>query len=730
MATANLQIIITALDRASGTLNKVGKNLAKTGAKMKSVGKTMTMGLTLPLVAMGAGAIKASIDLENAFIGVRKTVDATEEELQKLKKGFDDMAKRIPIATTELYGIGEAAGQLGIRTENIIHFTETMAQLGVTTNLSAQEAATALARFANIVQMPQENFDRLGATIVDLGNNLATTEAEIVAMGLRLSGAGKQVGMTEAQMMSLGAALSSVGIRAEAGGTAFSKMMLEMNNAVMSGSEKMEGFAKVAGMTAAQFQKAFKEDAALAIVSFIEGLGKMSDAGENLVPIMEELELNDIRMRDALLRASGAGDLFSESLKIGSAAWEENIALTEEAEKKFASTGSQLRLLTNNLQQMAAQFGDILAPMLLGFINKYLKPLMKHFKEMSPATKKIVIVVGGLVAALGPLLMMFGMIIPALPVVAAAFSPIGLAVAGIIIVVAELIAIGWMLYKDWDLIVEGFRLMIMEKFTAIKNFFLSIWEKIKGIFEAAIKPLILWGEAVKEVFTTIGDFLRGVLIVWKELLRPIWQPIVEASERLSNFLADWLGRISDLVYEKWTAVGNILKGVWNAISNAFTAFLNPLKDAWENTWNWVVEKIQWVLDKITAIVAKIKGAVAPVTGLVKGIGEKISGVGEKIGAGIKGFGQSVWGGIKQITRIGGGEPFSFQHGGIATSPMLARVAETEPEAIIPLSKLGVIGGTINIYIQGGNYLDRLAGEKFAEVLGKMLRKQLRYQKGY
>ena len=296
------------------TAEKVGQKLKDAGQKMTDVGKKMTTYVTAPLVGLGTLATKSAIDFESAFAGVRKTVDATEEEFGALEEGIRAMSQEIPAAATEIAGVAEAAGQLGIEVPNILSFTRTMIDLGEATNLSADQAATSLARLANITQMPQDQFDRLGSTIVALGNNLATTEAEIVDMGLRLAGAGAQVGMTEAQILGFAGALSSVGIAAEAGGSAFSRVMADMQLAVETGSERLNDFAAVAGMSADEFRRAFQEDAAGAIIAFIQGLSTAEERGMSAIAVLDEMGITEIRLRDALLRAAGAGDLFSESI--------------------------------------------------------------------------------------------------------------------------------------------------------------------------------------------------------------------------------------------------------------------------------------------------------------------------------------------------------------------------------------------------------------------------------
>ena len=326
--------------------------------KIKSAVSTGMKATGAAVIAGGAASLKASISFESAFAGVKKTVNATDKELNTMRKDILNMSKEMPTSANEIAGVAEAAGQLGIKTKNIAGFSKTMVMLGDSTNMSADTAATSLARLANITGMPQTQFDRLGSTIVDLGNNLATTEQEITDMALRLAGAGSQVGMSEADILSFAGALSSVGIEAEAGGSAFSTLMSKMNLATTSGGEDLQAFAQVAGMSSDQFAKAFKEDAAGAIISFIQGLDKINKNGGSAIKTLDDMGLSDIRMRDALLRAAGASGTFTDALKIGNNAWKENKALTNEAKQRYKTLESRIKMLGNKFVALGIAVGD------------------------------------------------------------------------------------------------------------------------------------------------------------------------------------------------------------------------------------------------------------------------------------------------------------------------------------------------------------------------------------
>lgn len=127
------------------------------------------MAMAAPILAVGAASVKASVDYESAFAGVRKTTEATEEEFQVLSDGFRELSKVMPQSASDIAKVGEVAGQLGIKQQDILEFTEVMIMLGDSTNMASDAAADALARFANITKMDSSNFSNLGSTIVDLG---------------------------------------------------------------------------------------------------------------------------------------------------------------------------------------------------------------------------------------------------------------------------------------------------------------------------------------------------------------------------------------------------------------------------------------------------------------------------------------------------------------------------------------------------------------------------------
>ena len=408
--TAQLEASRSKLNTWGTAFQQVGSKVTDAGQSLSKAGGALTLGVTTPLIAAGTAALKSAIDFESAFAGVQKTVDATDTQLAKLKQGIIDMSQELPASAVEISAVAEAAGQLGIQTDNILSFSRVMVDLGESTNMSADTAATTLARLANITGMSQENFDRLGSVIVDLGNNLATTESEITEMGLRLAGAGSQVGMSEAQILSFAGALSSVGIEAEAGGSAVSKVIVDMQLAVESGGDALENFASVAEMSADQFAGAFREDAASALLAFIEGLATCDERGVSAIGTLQDMGIEEVRMRDALLRAAGASEVFADALEIGSTAWEENNALTKEASQRYQTTESKIKMAKNTITEAGRSIGETMLPVVADLAQSA-ADLAKQFAALPPETQKNILAFAGAAAAAGPLLKVTGSLV-------------------------------------------------------------------------------------------------------------------------------------------------------------------------------------------------------------------------------------------------------------------------------------------------------------------------------
>lgn len=394
-------------------LHNTGKKIEEFGTKVENVGgKIEKAGKKMSAFsgAIGAALVasaKGAIDFESAFTGVEKTVDGTEEQMAELKQGIRDMAKEIPSTTTEISAVAEAAGQLGIQTENILDFTKVMIDLGNSTNLSAEEAASSLAKFANVTKMNAKDYDRLGSTIVALGNNFATTEADIVSMATRLAATGELTGLSQSQILSLATAMSSVGIEAEAGGSAMSKLLKKIQVATETGGKDLEDFAKVAGMSTTDFKKAFEKDAASALSSFISGLNDTERNGKSAVAVLDDMGLTEVRLSNTILSLANASGVMNKAVKLGNEAWQDNSALTNEANKRYQTLKSKIQIMVNKIKDLGITFGNKLMPV-VEKVTKKIEELTKWVSNLTDEQVEWILKIAGAVVALGPLLTILG----------------------------------------------------------------------------------------------------------------------------------------------------------------------------------------------------------------------------------------------------------------------------------------------------------------------------------
>ena len=555
------------------SIKGVEQKMLLTANKMAAIGRTMSMRVTLPILAIGAAAVKMFADLEEGFIGVQKTVNATAEEFVVLRRGLEQLSKTTPSSLREIFGAAEIGGQLGIATENLVDFTNTIIMMKNTSDLSIDAAAKQFARFANIVQMPQKNISNLASTLTELGNNSAATEGEIITLAMRIAATGSRVGLTNAEIVGMAASLTSLGVQAEMGGSGISRLFVELNKAAKNGTRELREFAKVAGMSRGEFQALFNMSAKEGILAYVEGLQRMQEAGIELSPTLDKVGLSGVRLNDIMGRLSGSGTLTRRMMTDATKAWKENTATVDEANKKYASFWSQLKITKNMIVLMAQDIGKVLEPMVLK-LNNSVRKLSEWWFDLSENTKASIVHWSLFVAAVGPALVIVGGLIKSFIFIGA--------------IISKLTPIGMLL--------TGIGLIIYGLFLAWKSNFMGMRDILNSFLDVIF-------EFVTYASAEILYFVKGV----HKLFADLWPKILENAKL---FAADFIATLSASL--KVLSSGD-LKNWADVFSQEFVrAFDNVTKNLSEfnETFNGSVEKTKKSIGEIANVTTKsIKEAI-------------------------------------------------------------------------------------------------------------------------
>lgn len=579
----------------------VGQKMQDVGGKIESAGKKLSLfsaGSTVALTAVSKGAI----DFETAFTGVTKTVDGTDEQLAKIKQGLLDLSKATSSSSTDIAAVAEAAGQLGVKTENILAFTETMVRLGDSTNMSADEAATAIAQLYNIMGSDINTVDQFGAAIVALGNNAATTEADIVNMASRIASSGTQVGLTEQEVLALSTTLASVGLEAEGGGSAISAVITKIDKDVALNTDSLKTWADVAGMSVKDFKTLWENDAMSAIQKVVGGMGDAKAGGENLNIILDELGVTSLRQTDTMKRLSGASELMADMVNISNNAWEENSALTNESSKRYETTAAKITQMKNTVTELCVKLGDILLPIL----NKIISAISKFtnwLTNLNPAAQKIVLVVLAIVSALGPFLIILaklissvGTIMTIVPKLVAIIKTVRTAFAAfnatllanpIVLIVAAIAAL-----------IAGF-VLLWNKCEWFRNFWIGLWENVKNVCKAVIDGIVGF-------FTGIIDFIKNN---WQGLLLFIVNPFAGAFK---------------LLYDNCEGFRNFVDGIIQKVKEIFASIVSFIStNVIEPIKQFFAPIVAWFTNLFMSIYTSLVSIINVIWGIIQGLWEMI-----------------------------------------------------------------------------------------------------------
>jgi TP901 family phage tail tape measure protein len=375
IAKLGLEVDSGSLNRANRDMQRFGKTSQATEGRVTTAtgkmhaqftrlsGAIGLVGGALATLAVGTTfrkVISATAAFETGLVGVGKTTGIAGAELEALGEQIRGIGSEVPVAVTELLDLAQAAGQVGVKgSDNIERFTETVAKLGIASDLAGEQASLTLARLLTVTETPTSEIDRLGASIVALGNNYAALESDIAAVATRVGQSTSQFGVSIDQVLGISTALKSVGVQAESGGTQVGLAFQSINDAVRGGGEEMKTLQEITGATGDALREDFFSGKTTEIFTqLIQGLGDIQARNGDVKQALDAMGLSGQRATAVLGTLASKSDLLKRAIDDSARAYKENTALNEEAATATETFNNQVVLLGNAFNDIMSG-GDI-----------------------------------------------------------------------------------------------------------------------------------------------------------------------------------------------------------------------------------------------------------------------------------------------------------------------------------------------------------------------------------
>ena len=611
------------LERQAGQSAVALQKIAATGEKLKTVGSAIEgvgqklMPVTAAVGGLGAAAVKVASDFDSAMSQVAAVSGATGKDLEALRDKAREMGTKTKFSASEAAEAMNYMAMAGWKTGDMLSGIEGIMNLAAasgedlaTTSDIVTDALTALGlsaedsgHFADILAAASSNAN---TNVSMMGETFKYCAPVAGALGFSAEDTAEAIGL-----------MANAGIKSSQAGTAMRSMMTNLTGEVKFVGDAFgeltiqttntDGSMRSLGDILADCRAAFAQMSESEKAANAEALvGKNAMSG--FLAVMNAAPGDIEKLNSAINNCDGTAEKMAATMQ-------DNLA-------------GQLTILKSQLEELAISIGEILMPYIRQIVG-WIQGLVDWLNSLDEGTKKIIVTVALVAAALGPVLIVIGKVVGAVgtimtvvPQIAGAISGVIGFVSGTVIpaISAVVAAIGWVplaiaavvailvvLYNKC----EWFREAVNAIWTQIKEFFVSAWEVICSFFT----------ETIPNAWNSLVSFFQGIPAWWSGL----WQSVGDFFSNIwTNMMSNpVLTGIVDMIRSLWENLSTTLQGIWNGIKTAASG-------AWELIKNVVLGPVLLLIDLVTGNFTKLKEDAT------------------NIWNNIKNAASTIWNGIKQV----------------------------------------------------------------------------------
>lgn len=659
----NLRDLEQQADRSAVALQKIGaagEKLQGVGSAIEGVGKKL-MPVTAAVGGLGTAAVKVAADFDSAMSQVAAVSGATGKDLEALRDKAREMGSKTKFSASEAAEAMNYMAMAGWKTGDMLSGIEGIMNLAAasgedlaTTSDIVTDALTALGlsaedsgHFADILAAASSNAN---TNVAMMGETFKYCAPVAGALGFTAEDTAEAIGL-----------MANAGIKSSQAGTAMRSMMTNLTGEVKFTGDAFgeltvqttntDGSMRSLGDILTDCRAAFAQMSESEKAANAEALvGKNAMSG--FLAVMNAAPGDIEKLNSAINSCDGTAEKMAATMQ-------DNLA-------------GQLTILKSQLEELAISIGEILMPYIRQIVG-WIQGLVDWLNSLDEGTKKIIVTVALVAAALGPVLIVVGKVVGAIGTVMTVVPQIAGAISGVIAFVsgtvipaisAVVAAIGWVplaiaavvaiLVVLWNKC-EWFRDAVHAVWTQIKEFFVSAWQVICSFFTETIpnawNSLVAFFQGIPEwwsgLWQSVGDFFSNV---WTGMMEnPILTGIVDMIrslwENLSSTLQGIWSGIQTAASGAWELVKNVVLGPVLLLIDLVTGNFTKLKEDALNIWTNIRNAASNIWDGIRQVVGSLaQGLVNHVTILFTGLKNTAA----NIWAAVKNTASAAWNGLKNL----------------------------------------------------------------------------------